>query len=65
MPTTRFASAAVNTDSPILNGRTHVATESLEEQRHKSFNNRKKREAPTDLSSTQKVMIHFIDHITE
>lgn len=65
MPTTRFASAAVNTDSPILNGRTHVATESSEEQRHKSFNNRKKREAPTDLSSTQKVMIQFIDHITE
>lgn len=65
MPTTRFASSTVNTDSPNSNGGSSTAAESSEEQRHTSFNNRKKREPPTDLSSTQKVMIQFIDHITE
>lgn len=63
MPTTRFASSTVNTDASALNGST--TAESIQEQRQKSFNGRKKREAPNSLSPKQKTMIQFIDHITE
>lgn len=63
MPTTRFASSTGNTDSPALNGNT--TAESIQEQRQKSFNGRKKREVPNDLTPKQKIMIQFIDHITE
>ncbi|KAL9559787.1 hypothetical protein MBANPS3_000262 [Mucor bainieri] len=63
MPTTRFASSTGNTDSPASNGGS--TAESIQEQRQKSFNGRKKREAPNDLSPKQKIMIQFIDHITD
>ncbi|KAK4513468.1 uncharacterized protein ATC70_005469 [Mucor velutinosus] len=63
MPTTRFASSTGNTDSTALNG--NITAESIQEQRQKSFNGRKKREVPSDLSPKQKIMIQFINHITD
>ncbi|CEP18859.1 hypothetical protein [Parasitella parasitica] len=64
MPTTRLASSTINTDPSKSNGTSSINAEVNEGQRQDAFKNRKKREAPNDSSLKQKVMIQFIDHIT-